>query len=133
MQDEVLAHRLGMVPIRADPSRLDDRHKGEAANESNTVVLRLSQRCTTVDGDDSRVYSSALQWLPEGSEVRGKGRGSEGGYEKPGGPASEQRGTRAGQQRCLFCPTAADEGGDGVRLCQEPGVALPGRGGAGAR
>ena len=45
VQDEVLAHRLGMVPLNVDPSLLEWRGPEDAASEANTLVLRLRVRC----------------------------------------------------------------------------------------
>jgi DNA-directed RNA polymerase I and III subunit RPAC1 len=45
-QDEVLAHRLGLVPINVDPALLEWRGAEDAASEANTVVLRLNVRCS---------------------------------------------------------------------------------------
>ena len=42
--DEVLAHRLGLVPIAADPRRFNFRGSEDEANETNTIVLRLQAR-----------------------------------------------------------------------------------------
>ena len=44
IQDEVLAHRLGLVPVLADPSAFDFRAPEEGASEKNTCVLYLSHR-----------------------------------------------------------------------------------------
>lgn len=45
VQDEVLAHRLGLVPLNVDPSVLDWRGADDAPGESNTVVLKLKVAC----------------------------------------------------------------------------------------
>uniref|UniRef100_A0A7S1T811 DNA-directed RNA polymerases I and III subunit RPAC1 n=1 Tax=Tetraselmis chuii TaxID=63592 RepID=A0A7S1T811_9CHLO len=70
LQDEVLAHRLGMVPLRIDPNLFEFKSAEEAPSEKNTVVLRLDVQCRREDGRvvNSEVYSSALEWLPAGSE-----------------------------------------------------------------
>ena len=70
--DEVLAHRLGLVPLAVDPSRFEFRNEGDAANEHNTVVLRLAMRCTRgADGEmrNAAVTSGDLEWLPLGSAL----------------------------------------------------------------
>eukprot|EP00873_Tetraselmis_striata_P013136 jgi/Tetstr1/433400/TSEL_002395.t1 len=70
IQDEVLAHRLGLVPLKIDPSQFEFKTAEEAPSEKNTVVLRLDVACKREDGRavNSEVYSSALEWLPAGSE-----------------------------------------------------------------
>ena len=73
IQDEVLAHRLGLVPIRVDPRLFEYKADTDTFNETNTAVFRLRVRCTrdpaTKDLVDSVVLSSALEWLPGGSEL----------------------------------------------------------------
>jgi hypothetical protein len=44
-QDEVLAHRLGLVPLNVDPGLLEWKGPEDAASEANTVVLRLKVAC----------------------------------------------------------------------------------------
>lgn len=71
IQDEVLAHRLGLVPLLIDPTKLDYKSAEEASSEKNTVVFKLDITCKRV-GDkvvNDKVLSSALQWLPQGSEL----------------------------------------------------------------
>jgi DNA-directed RNA polymerase I and III subunit RPAC1 len=46
IQDEVLAHRLGLVPIKADPCLFDYKTDEEIANEKNTIVFKLDVECT---------------------------------------------------------------------------------------
>jgi DNA-directed RNA polymerase I and III subunit RPAC1 len=70
--DEVLSHRLGLVPLNCDPTRFEFRAEGDAAHEHNTVVLRLALRCSRrPDGEvaNARVTSADLEWLPLGSAL----------------------------------------------------------------
>lgn len=69
--DEMLAHRLGLVPLDLNPHKLDFRPDGGAATEHNTVVFKLEVDCRRQDGiiQNERVLSQALQHLPEGSEI----------------------------------------------------------------
>lgn len=72
IQDEVLAHRLGLIPIRVDPRLFEFRAETDAATERNTIVLKLKVECRRLaDGtlENDKVYSRQFQWLPEGSEI----------------------------------------------------------------
>eukprot|EP00877_Chromochloris_zofingiensis_P010207 jgi/Chrzof1/543/Cz01g19190.t1 len=72
IQDEVFAHRLGLVPIQVDPSKLEWKSSDEAPSEKNTIVLKLDVTCTRApDGTlvNDKVYSSQLLWLQGGSEL----------------------------------------------------------------
>jgi hypothetical protein len=44
-QDEVFAHRLGMVPLRVDPALLEAKVAEEAPGEKNTLVFKLDVTC----------------------------------------------------------------------------------------
>ena len=69
MAEEVLSHRLGLVPLTIDANELED--KDGTATQANTVVFKLHVACKRgADGvvQNSRVMASDLQWLPEGSE-----------------------------------------------------------------
>ena len=81
IQDEVLAHRMGLLPVQADPRLFefapkpevdpsDDelKHKPEA---NNTLEFRLKVKCTRQGNTvvNSHVTSSMLEWVPlEGQE-----------------------------------------------------------------
>ncbi|KAF7847486.1 hypothetical protein BT93_L2910 [Corymbia citriodora subsp. variegata] len=41
VQDEVLAHRLGLIPIKVDPRLFDYLSENDTPNEKNTIVFKL--------------------------------------------------------------------------------------------
>lgn len=72
IQDEVMAHRLGLVPLLAPPHLFEPKTAEEAPSEKNTLVFKLDVACRRLpDGslENDKVLSSALQWLPGGSEL----------------------------------------------------------------
>ncbi|CAN6556127.1 unnamed protein product [Malus baccata var. baccata] len=68
IQDEVLAHRLGLIPIKVDP-RLFEFTGNNTPNEKNTIVFKLHVQCKR-GGTAYFTYvkSKELIWLPNGSE-----------------------------------------------------------------
>ena len=89
VQDEVLAHRVGLVPIKVDPRRLDFVHEEAGETDADTLVFHLDvhfpqhadadgaghrdkddlQQSTGVNvGPSGYVLSSHLKWLPIGSQ-----------------------------------------------------------------
>ncbi|KAH9461436.1 hypothetical protein Pst134EA_017743 [Puccinia striiformis f. sp. tritici] len=80
VHDEVLAQRLGLVPLKIDP-RLIDMRTDEGATDLNTLVFKLVVQCrrnTNVprtEKDPSKLYSNsvvttdALEWEPKGDQV----------------------------------------------------------------
>ena len=46
IQDEVLAQRLGLIPIRADPRKFNSRHPDEDADADNVISFRLQVKCS---------------------------------------------------------------------------------------
>lgn len=49
VQDEVLSHRLGLIPLAVDPSLVAWRGPEDAANESNTVVFKMDVHCSRAE------------------------------------------------------------------------------------
>ncbi|KAK0550289.1 DNA-directed RNA polymerase core subunit rpc40 [Tilletia horrida] len=80
VQDEVLAHRVGLVPLRIPPSVLQFKQEGEDGNDTNTVVFYLETECTRNpnakrgETDPDKLYighhvtSSQLVWSPRGGQ-----------------------------------------------------------------
>ncbi|KAK7305273.1 hypothetical protein VNO77_43175 [Canavalia gladiata] len=69
IQDEVLSHRLGLIPIRADPRLFEyPENAGGDQNEKNTIVFKLHVRCPKGQPRIT-VKSDELKWLPNGSEL----------------------------------------------------------------
>ena len=83
IQDEVLSHRLGLIPIHADPRKFDFLPTGGEATDVNTIVFELHARCSVnpdcpspaTESDpkkrfiNSSLYSSALKWIPQGAQA----------------------------------------------------------------
>lgn len=90
IQDEVLAHRIGLVPLRADPRLFEYRSMEAAGGEDNaatiggtdhdTLEYELKVKCTrrkdvketaSFDGlyNNHSVYSGQIKWLPRGKQA----------------------------------------------------------------
>ncbi|PVD26085.1 hypothetical protein C0Q70_13753 [Pomacea canaliculata] len=82
IQDEVLAHRLGLVPIRADPRLFEYKQPGQddEGTEQDTLELHLKVRCTkNVKAQDTtdpnqmyvnhKVLTKQMEWIPKGNQV----------------------------------------------------------------
>jgi hypothetical protein len=78
VQDEVLSHRLGLVPIFADPDQFEDFPAGSDPTDLNTIVFKLDVTCTndpakTVLNDSGlltqSVYSGDFEWQPQGDQA----------------------------------------------------------------
>ncbi len=77
IQDEVLAHRVGLIPISCDPSKLDDLI-GEDETDRDTIVFHFDVECTDVEETSVKgkkhyhndtAYSSSLKWLSQGNQL----------------------------------------------------------------
>lgn len=81
MQDEVLAHRLGLVPIKADPRLFEYRQDGDTEGTAeDTLEYELKVRCKrnpNVSSDvtdpklmyiDHHVTTKHLKWIPRGNQ-----------------------------------------------------------------
>merc|ERR1712226_1725407 len=82
VQDEILCHRLGLIPLNIDPRKVEWRTDKDnlEPHPSNTVVFDLKVRCTKntkANKDetdrkklykDSYIYASHLSWVPIGNQ-----------------------------------------------------------------
>lgn len=76
IQDEVLAHRIGLIPIRADARKLDYVINDEETDK-DTIVFHFDVECTTqsvansseVKVINANALSGALKWLPQGDQM----------------------------------------------------------------
>jgi DNA-directed RNA polymerase I and III subunit RPAC1 len=80
IQDEMLAHRLGMIPLKVDPTKFDWRPSDlapEATKKNHTIAFELKVKCEKLpDAEpeksgrrediykDYKVYSKHLRWIP---------------------------------------------------------------------
>ncbi|KAJ2099405.1 DNA-directed RNA polymerase core subunit rpc40, partial [Coemansia sp. S100] len=81
VQDEVLAHRLGLVPIMADPQDFNWKQPEDPPTDQNTIVFKMTVEClhnrsAATDETDpnklyinSSVFSSQLVWDPKGDQA----------------------------------------------------------------
>eukprot|EP00949_MAST-11_sp_MAST-11-sp1_P001210 g1210.t1 len=82
MQDEVLVSRLGLIPLRVDPNRFEERPANSRDfTDANTLVFNLKVMCTAKPGrvprkidtdyddlENGQVFSSAMTWVPQGRQ-----------------------------------------------------------------
>jgi DNA-directed RNA polymerase I and III subunit RPAC1 len=69
IQDEVLCHRLGLVPLRVDPMCLEHKAADDGPTVRNTLVFSLQVDIPPSERDEPvDVYSSELKWEPLGSQ-----------------------------------------------------------------
>ena len=80
IQDEVLSHRLGLIPIRADARLFEERADDKDADEHNVIAFRLAARCerrragagaaeaSSEERAHKKVLSGELQWIPQGEQ-----------------------------------------------------------------
>ncbi|CAO3686454.1 unnamed protein product [Umbelopsis ramanniana] len=81
IQDEVLAHRLGLIPIKADPLLFDFKGEEDGPTDLNTIVFKLNVKCERKEGapkgatdpkelyTNSQVLSKDLVWEPKGEQA----------------------------------------------------------------
>ncbi|KAJ3301005.1 DNA-directed RNA polymerases I and III subunit RPAC1, partial [Blyttiomyces sp. JEL0837] len=78
MHDEILAHRLGLVPIKADPRMFEFKEHSDDHTDDNTIVFELNIKCEVNPNakpnavkpsemyKNSDVLSKHLIWEPQG-------------------------------------------------------------------
>ncbi|XP_013912579.1 PREDICTED: DNA-directed RNA polymerases I and III subunit RPAC1 [Thamnophis sirtalis] len=81
VQDEILAHRLGLIPICADPRLFEYKSEEDECDEINTLQFRLKIKCSknlqaareSSDPNElyinHKVYSKHMEWVPLGSQA----------------------------------------------------------------
>ncbi|KAK8452444.1 hypothetical protein SEVIR_5G112100v4 [Setaria viridis] len=80
--DEVLSHRLGLIPLDADPRLFDYISENDVPNERNTIVYKLHVSCPKKGSQRITVKSGELEWLPEGSQLSMASPGQSGDKQK---------------------------------------------------
>jgi len=70
IQDEVLAHRIGLIPIKADANQFEERPvTSDKATDLNALVFNLRVECNSAADDKPlTVYSKDLKWCPVGGQ-----------------------------------------------------------------
>jgi DNA-directed RNA polymerase I and III subunit RPAC1 len=66
LADEVLVHRLGLIPLLIDPSLLEFKTPEEEYNERNSIKLSLNVKCENKNNiiTNEIVYAKQLMWVP---------------------------------------------------------------------
>jgi len=78
MQDEVLAHRLGLLPLTADPRLFSYPPTGwapETGTDKDTLEFSLAIKCTrskdtSMQYTNSHVLTKDLKWVPRGEQEK---------------------------------------------------------------
>ncbi|CAH0550527.1 unnamed protein product [Brassicogethes aeneus] len=82
IQDEVLAHRLGLIPLKADPRLFENKTDANAEhNENDSLEFELKIKCSNNKDQsiknssrtedmykNSNVYSKHIKWVPIGNQ-----------------------------------------------------------------
>lgn len=79
IQDEILAHRIGLIPLKANPDRFKYKNSLEdEETEEDTLEYELKIKCKlpkdAKKGDksayiDSKVLTSHIEWIPIGNQA----------------------------------------------------------------
>lgn len=86
LPDENLAHRMGLIPIKADARQFEYHTVGKDYTEEDSLKFKLHKICTKKDPsapmvlnnthdeeklyNNSNVYSGDLEWIPEGDQKK---------------------------------------------------------------
>ncbi|KAH9856839.1 insert subdomain of RNA polymerase alpha subunit [Lenzites betulinus] len=71
IHDEVLAQRLGLVPLSVDPAIFSSRLPGDIPYDRNTLVFQLDVECSRDQKGNivnEYVRSGDLKWVPQGEQ-----------------------------------------------------------------
>ncbi|WWD18492.1 hypothetical protein CI109_102944 [Kwoniella shandongensis] len=126
MQDEVLCHRVGLVPLKVDPRSLKYRPSSHAQpHETDTIVFDLQVRCDKIPGVDpkvekdpkklyydSNVFTGMMKWQPSGDQ----GKKYKGKAPKPVDEDILLVKLRPGQQVDLHCFARKGVGADHAKF-----------------
>lgn len=82
IQDEVLAHRLGLIPLKADPRLFEFKaNENDPGTDQDTLEFDLNTKCTRKGKDildsasfdtlykNHKIYSSQIKWNPVGKQA----------------------------------------------------------------
>ena len=65
--DEVLSHRLGLIPIFSDANEFQFKKDNEEFNEFNAVYMKINIKCelnkSTGEVMNNEVLSSQITWI----------------------------------------------------------------------
>ena len=72
--DEVLSHRLGLIPIFSDANEFQFKKDNEEFNEFNAVYMKINIKCelnkSTGEVMNNEVLSSQITWTPIGQQSK---------------------------------------------------------------
>jgi len=78
MQDEVLAHRMGLIPLKANPTlfKWKEQDAEDEGTEEDTLQFSLQIKCKSNENGiksepyiNHHVYTKHIKWLPQGSQA----------------------------------------------------------------